>query len=162
MVRYLLRSAPLFLLATAASACRSSSTYVAPYPSPDQEEVSVGYGTTERRDMTGSVASASREEMGAKGQSRVEEMMIGRFPGVDVYSVAGGYQIRIRGNRSIVGNNSPLVVVDGVVLNDGVVALSMLNPGDVGRIDVLKDAASTSVYGSRGANGVIVVTMRRD
>lgn len=160
MVHPLLRTAALLFL-PAAAACHHSRNYVAPYPSPDREEVSIGYGTEERRNMTGSVSSASHEQMGAKGQSRVEEMMMGRFPGVDVIQVGGGYQIRIRGNRSIMGGNDPLVVIDGVPLNDGAVALSMLNPGDVQRIDVLKDASSTAAYGSRGANGVILVTMRR-
>lgn len=161
MVHSLLRTAALLLI-PAAAACHHSPNYVAPYPSPDREEVPIGYGTEQRRDMTGSVASASREEMDAKGQSRVEEMMIGRFPGVDIIQVGSGYQIRIRGNRSIMGGNDPLVVIDGVPLNDGAVALSMLNPGDVQRIDVLKDASSTAAYGSRGANGVILVTLRRE
>jgi TonB-dependent SusC/RagA subfamily outer membrane receptor len=161
MVHPLLRIAALVLLPVAA-ACHHAPSYAAPSPSADKEEVSIGYGTQERRNMTGSIASASQSEMGAKGQSRVEEMMIGRFPGVDVIAVGGNYQIRIRGNRSIMGGNDPLVVVDGVPLTDGIVALSMLNPGDVQRIDVLKDASSTSAYGARGANGVILVTMRHE
>jgi TonB-dependent SusC/RagA subfamily outer membrane receptor len=154
-----LASAPLFLL-LGLSACQHSPGVVPVYPTPQDDEVAIAYGTEVRRDMTGSVSSAKREQMGADTQLRVEEMMIGRFPGVDIVNVGGNYSFRIRGQRSILGSNEPLVVVDGVALTDGVSALSTLNPGDIGRIDVLKDAASTSAYGSRGANGVILITMR--
>jgi TonB-dependent SusC/RagA subfamily outer membrane receptor len=155
-----LAPAPLLLLLGLA-ACQHSPGAIPVYPTPQDDEVAVGYGTEARRDMTGSVSSAKREEMGGDTQTRVEEMMIGRFPGVDIVNMGGTYSFRIRGQRSILGSNEPLVVVDGVPLTDGVGALSTLNPGDIRRIDVLKDAASTSAYGSRGANGVLLVTTKK-
>jgi TonB-dependent SusC/RagA subfamily outer membrane receptor len=157
--RTALGSAPLLLLLSL-SACQHSPGAVPVYPSPQDDEVAVGYGTQARRDMTGSVASANNEQMNGGTQTRVEEMMIGRFPGVDIVNVGGNYSFRIRGQRSILGNNDPLVVVDGVPLTDGIGALTTLSPNDIRRIDVLKDAASTAIYGSRGANGVIMITLR--
>jgi TonB-dependent SusC/RagA subfamily outer membrane receptor len=154
-----LGSAPLLLLLSL-SACQHSPGAIPVYPTPQDDEVAIGYGTQVRRDMTGSVASAKGDQMNGETQTRVEEMMIGRFPGVDIVNVGGTYSFRIRGQRSILGNNDPLIVIDGVPLTDGVGALSTLSPNDIGRIDVLKDAASTAIYGSRGANGVILITMR--
>jgi iron complex outermembrane receptor protein len=96
--------------------------------------------------------------------TRVEEMLRG-VPGLEVTRLAnGGYQIRIRGQRSIRGNptdDDPLIVIDGVPSSAGPAALADLAPRDIARIDVLKDAGSTSQYGSRGANGVIVITTKR-
>ena len=154
-------ASPLFLV-TALAACHPAPSAHSPQPAAGLEEVSIGYGVQTRRDMTGSVSSANQSQMDAQTHTRVEEMMVGRFAGVDVTNVGGNYQIRIRGNRSIMGNNDPLVVVDGVVLTEGVSALSMISPSDVARIDVLKDAASTAMYGSRGANGVILIKLRRE
>ena len=162
MVHRLLGTAALCLLPIATAGCHHSGGYQASNPSPDQEEVAVGYGSQDRRTMTSSVSSATHEEMGARGQSRVEEMMIGRFPGVDVFLAGGSYQIRIRGNRSLIGGNDPLLVVDGVPFSDGTSALSMISPANVERIDVLKDASATAAYGSRGANGVIMITLRKE
>jgi len=161
LARTALGASPLLLL-TALAACHPEPVAYSPQPVASLEEVSIGYGTQTRRDMTGAISSANDLQMSAQTHSRVEEMMVGRFAGVDVTNVGGNYQIRIRGNRSIMGNNDPLVVVDGVVLTEGVSALSMISPSDVARIDVLKDAASTAMYGSRGANGVILIKLRRE
>jgi TonB-dependent SusC/RagA subfamily outer membrane receptor len=155
-----LRSTPLLLLLGLSAACQHAPSAVTLAPSPQSDEVAIGYGTQVRRDMTGSVSSAKGEALGRDTQTRVEEMMIGRFAGVDIVNVGGTYSVRIRGQRSILGNNDPLIVIDGVPLTDGVNALSTLSPSDIGRIDVLKDAASTAIYGSRGANGVILITMQ--
>ncbi|HUC40127.1 MAG TPA: TonB-dependent receptor plug domain-containing protein [Gemmatimonadales bacterium] len=98
--------------------------------------------------------------------TRVEEMLRG-VPGVEVTRLAdGNYRIRIRGQRSIRGNptdDNPLLVIDGIPIpNESMSSmLADLSPGDVARIEVLKDAADTSMYGSRGANGVIVITTKR-
>lgn len=154
-----LASVPLLLL-LGLSACHHSPGAVPVYPTPQDDEVAIGYGTQARRDMTGSVSSAREEQMNGSTQSRVEEMMIDRFPGVDIVNVGGNYSIRIRGQRSFLGGNDPLIVIDGVPIADGVRALSTLSPRDIARIDVLKDAASTAIYGSRGANGVILITMQ--
>src|SRR3989442_11701858 len=96
--------------------------------------------------------------------SRVEELLRG-VPGLEVTQMSNGaYQIRIRGQRSIRGNptdDDPLIVIDGVPSSAGAAALADLAPRDIARIDVLKDAGATSQYGSRGANGVIVITTKR-
>jgi TonB-dependent SusC/RagA subfamily outer membrane receptor len=96
--------------------------------------------------------------------SRVEELLEGRAPGVQVLHLPnGGFALRIRGLSSPSGGNDPLIVIDGTQSADGngSGALAALNPQDVVRIEVLKDAASTAFYGMRGANGVIVITTRR-
>lgn len=138
-----------------------------------QEVVVVGYGTQRRRDLTGSVASVKAADIENKPFSSVDKALQGQVPGLQ--SVAGSgapganQQILIRGISSINASNSPLWVVDGVILNTGDVSrltttanlLSTLNPNDLESITVLKDAASTSIYGSRGANGVILVTTKR-
>ena len=96
--------------------------------------------------------------------SHIEELIEGRAPGVQVLRRSdGSFALRIRGVSSPSGNNEPLIVIDGTSSQDGNSArsLSALNPQDVQRIDVLKDAASTAFYGMRGANGVIVITTRQ-
>ncbi len=112
---------------------------------------------------TGAVTTVVPTESDAR-VTRVEEMLRG-VPGLEVTRLAnGGYQIRIRGQRSIRGNptdDDPLIVIDGVPSSAGPAALADLAPRDVARIDVLKDAGATSQYGSRGANGVIVITTKR-
>ena len=123
-------------------------------------EVDVGYGTMDRQDATGAVSSIDREDLGGAYYTRVEEMIAGRVAGVDVRANANGsYTITIRGINSINSGVEPLVVVDGVPAFD-VAVLGSINPRDVRRIDVLRDAASTSIYGSRGANGVILIATR--
>ncbi len=112
---------------------------------------------------TGAVVTVVPSETDAR-VSRVEELLRG-VPGLEVTALANGaYQIRIRGHRSIRGNpgdDDPLIVIDGVPSSAGAAALADLAPNDVARIDVLKDAGATSQYGSRGANGVIVITTKR-
>ena len=112
---------------------------------------------------TGAVSTVVPSETDAR-VTRVEEMLRG-IPGLEVTRLANGaYQIRIRGQRSIRGNpgdDDPLIVIDGVPSSGGPAALADLAPRDVARIEVLKDAGATSAYGSRGANGVIVITTKR-
>jgi TonB-dependent SusC/RagA subfamily outer membrane receptor len=114
---------------------------------------------------TGAVTTIVPSETDAR-VSRVEELLRG-VPGLEVAPLpAGGYQLRIRGQRSIRGNpadDDPLLVIDGVPIAAGSLssALADLAPRDIARIDVLKDAGATSAYGSRGANGVIVITTKR-
>jgi TonB-dependent SusC/RagA subfamily outer membrane receptor len=96
------------------------------------------------------------------GSAQVEEILAGRFPGVTVSRVAsGGISVRIRGRTSIVGSNEPLYVIDGMTIEPGPDgALLGINPEDIASIKVLKDVASTAFYGVRGANGVIVITLK--
>jgi TonB-dependent SusC/RagA subfamily outer membrane receptor len=114
---------------------------------------------------TGAVTTVVPSETDAR-VTRVEEMLRG-VAGLDVTRLPdGGYQLRIRGHRSIRGNpgdDDPLVVIDGIPISREAVstALAGLAPGDVARIEVLKDAGATGFYGSRGANGVIVITTKR-
>jgi len=92
---------------------------------------------------------------------RVEELFIGRFPGVQVYNVNGQVQIRIRGASSFTASTEPLILVDGQPLTPGSGGLIGLNPRDIQKIEVLKDATSTAEFGVRGSNGVIKITTKR-
>lgn len=124
------------------------------------EVVAVGYGTIKKRDITGSVASIKGDDLQAVPVSSVAEAMTGRMAGVQVSSTEGSpdaeMTIRVRGGGSITQDNSPLIIVDGFPVN----SLSDISPSDIQTLDVLKDAASTAIYGSRGANGVIIVTTK--
>lgn len=98
------------------------------------------------------------------GQSptRVEELFVGRFPGVEVFRGPNGLSVRIRGASSVMGSNEPLYVIDGMTIDPGPGgALIGLNPADIEKIEVLKDAGSTAMYGVRGANGVILIKTKR-
>ncbi len=156
-------TAVLAALLTATAAGCGSSSPARTSGEPDEEEVNVGYGTQSRDRMTTSVSSVSEEELDDRPVRQAEELMEGRFPGVHVMRTAsGGFAVRIRGASSIYGSNDPLYVIDGVPVAPGPDgSLSFLNPRDIAKIDVLKDAAATAIYGSRGSNGVILITTRR-
>ena len=131
-------------------------------PKPAGDEVNVGYGTQDRRDVSGAVAKADAEKLMSSSPRTVSDMLVGRFAGVEVFQLAnGGTSIRIRGARSIKGNQEPLVVLDGMPQHNGSASLADLDPHDIKSIEVLKDAAASSVYGSRGANGVILIATKR-
>ncbi len=117
------------------------------------EVVVIGFGTVRKRDLTGSVAQVKSDAILQTPTSDVATALQGRITGLDI----SGDDIRIRGNRSISGNNAPLVIIDGV--QGG--SMSDLNPDDIETIDVLKDASSTAIYGSQGANGVIIITTKK-
>ena len=114
--------------------------------------VVIGFGTVKKRDLTGSVASIKSEKIAQAPTSSVVTSLQGRIAGLDI----NGSTMRIRGNRSINGSNDPLVIIDGV--QGG--SISDINPADIESIDVLKDASSTAIYGSQGANGVIIITTK--
>lgn len=126
------------------------------------EVVAVGYGVAKKRDLTGAVSRVDSRELENRPVLRVDQMLQGQAPGVDVKSISGepggGTTIRIRGARSINATNEPLYVIDGLV---GAGDLNSINPDDVLSVDILKDASATAIYGSRGANGVIIVTTKR-
>lgn len=145
----MIRIPTLFLLALLACSCGSSRD-ARSYSDPGEEEVNLGYQKIRKKDSTGATASV-RVERGS-GYSNIYDYLRGRVAGVDV----NGTDIRIRGERSIIGSNDPLILVDGIETRD----ISYLSPEDVQSIDVLKDASSTALYGSRGANGVILITTR--
>jgi len=128
-----------------------------------EEVVVVGYGTAKKRDLTGSVASVSVNDLKKAPVASFEEALGGRVAGVQVTSQSGqpgdGFQIAIRGNNSVTQNNSPLYVIDGFPIED--FNNSLINPADIESIDVLKDASATAIYGARGANGVVLITTKK-
>ena len=124
-----------------------------------QDVVVVGYGTMKKQDLTGSVSSVNTEQLNAKGAPSVLGNLQGSNPGVNITQTSGrggSYNIEIRGKSSINSNTTPLYVVDGVMCDD----IDWLNPQDIERIDVLKDASSTAIYGSRATAGVVMVTTK--
>ena len=125
-----------------------------------EEVVAIGYGTVKKRDITGSVASVKGDDLRAIPVASAAEAITGKLAGVQVTSTEGSpdaeMRIRVRGGGSITQDNSPLFIVDGFPVNN----ISNIAPSDIQSIDVLKDASSTAIYGSRGANGVIIVTTK--
>lgn len=153
------RLAPVALVALLGAACASRG--VPPRPTEPMDQVRVGYDTRERADITGSVGSITAEEIAGQRVTRIEEMIQGRFAGVHVVRMPDGrMSLRVRGTSSFLGNSEPLIVIDGMPVH-GNNALTGLNPHDVARIDILKDAGATAIYGSRGANGVVIITTKR-
>lgn len=137
----------------------SSSTAVKMQPvNNDLDEVVViGFGTVKKRDLTGSVASIRADAIVQAPTSDVATALQGRISGIDINGTGDDRTIRIRGNRSINGSNEPLVIIDGV--QGG--SMDDINPNDIESVDVLKDASSTAIYGSQGANGVIIITTKK-
>lgn len=144
------------------------------------EVVVVGYGSQKRSDITGSVASVGAEDIAVTPVPTFDLALQGRAPGVQITSTSGepggGASIRIRGSNSVLGSNEPLIVLDGYPLPSGGEAsntgsnnnrgqgsnlLGFLNPSEIESVEILKDASATAIYGSRGANGVIIVTTKK-
>lgn len=127
------------------------------------EVVVIGYGTTTKRDLTGSVAKADTEEMLKAPVLSFDQAFAGRVAGVSVLSKEGqpgtDAEIVIRGTNSLTQDNSPLYVIDGFPIETSL--SSVVDPGDIESIEVLKDASATAIYGARGANGVIIVTTKK-
>lgn len=124
------------------------------------EVVLVGYGELRKTDITGAVSSIGAEDLTERNMTNPLEALQGNMPGVQITTSTGrigdGFDIVIRGKNSMGGNVEPLYVVDGVPTDN----IDFLNPQDIARMDVLKDASSTAIYGSRGSNGVILVTTK--
>ncbi|WKN42852.1 SusC/RagA family TonB-linked outer membrane protein [Tunicatimonas pelagia] len=129
------------------------------------EVVVVGYGTQDSRDVTAAIASVSAEDIEKIPVASGVEAIQGQVAGVDILSSGGrpgqAPSIRIRGRRSITASNDPLFVIDGIPQTSGTSAIFDINPQDIESMEILKDAASTAVYGSRGANGVVLITTKR-
>ncbi len=146
------------------------------------EIVVVGYGTQKKSDLTGSVSSLKSEDLNPGANASVDQMMLGRAAGVQINQSSsapgGGLSIRIRGASSLNASNEPLYVVDGFPIDNspnltsGGAAevsenqspnnpLNSLNPADIESIEILKDASATAIYGSRGANGVVMITTKK-
>lgn len=129
-----------------------------------EQVVVVGYGSTKKSDLTGSVATLKGSQLNHTPAASVDQLLQGKIAGVQVISPGGqpgsGATIRIRGASSLNGSKDPLMVVDGYPWGDAGM-LKQINPEDIESIEVLKDASSAAIYGSRGANGVIIVTTRK-
>src|SRR5881397_3052735 len=145
-----------------------------------EEVVAIGYGTTERRELTGAVSSVTAADLSAAPVTSVDQALLGRAAGVQVVTSSGqpgaGTMVRIRGGNSISAGNDPLYVVDGVPLTTnledgtpgtllgegmrGLNPISALNPDDIASIEVLKDASAGAIYGARAANGVVLITTK--
>lgn len=146
------------------------------------EVVVVGYGTIKKSDLTGSISQLKAKNQEEKAYSSIEQMIQGRMSGVQITqnsgALGGGMTFSIRGANSVSGSNQPLMVIDGYPVESGTIGinagsdptftgdvpgqniLSLLNPNDIESIEVLKDASATAIYGSRGANGVVMVTTK--
>jgi len=146
------------------------------------EIVVIGYGAVAKSDLTGSVASVKSEDLTKGANVNMQQALQGRTPGVQIYQKSGepgaAMSVQIRGITSITGNNAPLYVIDGMPVNDAAAIgsasvggttnnpnnrtpLNALNPSDIASIEILKDASSTAIYGSRGANGVVLITTKK-
>ena len=135
-----------------------------------QEVVAIGYGTVRKSDATGSVTLVKPDEINAGLATSAQDLLVGKTPGVVVTlnggKPEGGADIRIRGGSSLNATNDPLIVIDGVpVDNSGVTgmsnSLSMISPDNIESFTILKDASATAIYGSRASNGVIIITTKR-
>ena len=146
-----------------------------------EELVVVGYGSMKKRDLSGSIGQIKKDEIIEGGQLNVAQNLVGKMAGVDVKSSDGapgsGVSITVRGANSFSTSSQPLYIVDGIPFgtdpnglptsdaNDGQAQsqnpLSMINPNDIEKIEVLKDASATAIYGSRGANGVVIITTKK-
>lgn len=127
-----------------------------------EDAVVIGYGTVRKSDLTGSVSVVNTKELETSPAISIDDALQGKVAGVDIMSTSGdpssSSSIRIRGTRSITASNEPLIIVNGVM--DAVSDIKDINPADIESISVLKDASSTAIYGSRGSNGVIIVTTK--
>ncbi|GAA4272616.1 TonB-dependent receptor [Aquimarina gracilis] len=136
-----------------------------------EQVVLIGYGASRKKDLTGSVALVTSEDFNAGNNVTAENLFTGRVAGVNINTnggPAGNSQIRIRGGASLNASNDPLIVIDGLPVNDpsdddngSRSILSAINPNDIESFSVLKDASSAAIYGNRGANGVIIITTKK-
>ncbi len=134
------------------------------------EVVVIGYGVAKKSDLTGSVTAIKPDSKNKGVVVNAQDMLTGKVAGVNITSndgtPGGGAKIRVRGGSSLNASNDPLIVIDGLAMdNDGVKGLSNLlsvvNPQDIESFSVLKDASATAIYGSRGSNGVIIITTKK-
>jgi TonB-dependent SusC/RagA subfamily outer membrane receptor len=140
------------------------------------EAVVIGYGTKQRQELTGSVAQVSSREIAQNTYGNFENAIVGRAPGVQVINSNGmagsSMTIRVRGVGSLTASGEPLYVIDGVPVTQGdfggkdrlatqTNALASIKPNDIESIDILKDADAAAIYGSRGSNGVVLITTKR-
>jgi TonB-dependent SusC/RagA subfamily outer membrane receptor len=156
---------PAALLATltTVSACHRQPATSSPVPAtPERDSVHIAYGTRATRDVIGPVSTVDSTDARRTSARSLVDLLEGHVPGLEVQRLSNGrLSLRIRGERSISGNNEPLIVLDGVPLELDNTILQDLDPRDVESISVLRDAGSLAAYGSRGANGVILITTKK-
>ena len=125
------------------------------------EVVVVGYGVMKKRDLSGSISQLKQKDITAVPTTNVLESLQGKIAGLDMTpssgAVGAGFNFNVRGNRSLTASNAPLILVDGIAYGSDIT----INPNDIESIEVLKDASTTAIYGSRGANGVIIITTKK-
>ena len=152
------------------SASPNMSISLAPDVQSLEDVVVIGYGQVKKEDMTGSVTAIKPDEISKGLTTSAQDMIAGKIAGVNVTSNSGepgaGSQIRIRGGSSLNASNDPLIVIDGLAIdNEGIKGmangLAMVNPEDIETFTVLKDASATAIYGSRASNGVIIITTKK-
>ena len=125
------------------------------------KKVNIGYGETDSDNITGAISTVRARDTENYPKRTAADMLRGRIAGVVVTEVAGGgIRVQVRGPNSLMGNNTPLYVVDGMPVRTLNGVLYDINPYDIESISVLKDAASTAIYGSRGANGVVIINTK--
>ena len=153
----------LFATLGAVLSCHGSPATPSPAPTPpERDSIHIAYGTQAQRDVVGSVSTVDSTDALRTSARSLVDLLAGSLPGVEVRRLSNGrLSLRIRGTRSINGNSEPLVVLDGVPLEPDNAILQDLDPRDVASISVLKDAGSLAAYGSRGANGVILITTKK-
>ena len=126
--------------------------------------VAIGYGSVRKKDLTTAVSIVSTEDAALRPVSEASGLIQGKVAGVQVQQTSGlpgsGMTVRVRGASSIASSNDPLYVVDGVPVGTGNYAIAYLSPGDIESMQILKDASSAAIYGSRAANGVILITTK--
>lgn len=124
----------------------------------NNEMVDLGYGKVRKKDLTTSVAKMKVNKNSAASYTDIGEYLMGRVPGLTVQRIGEAYKYSIRSTATVYGDTDPLFVVDGIKTDD----ISYLNPSDVDHVEVLKDAASASIYGTESGNGVILITTRKE
>ena len=135
-----------------------------------QEVVVIGYGTVKKSDATGSIVAVSSKDFNKGAITSPQDLLVGKSPGVVITNSGGapgsGATIRVRGGSSLNASNDPLIIIDGVPIDNSNIAgssnfLSFINPNDIETFTVLKDASATAIYGSRASNGVILITTKK-
>src|SRR5436190_15388494 len=130
----------------------------------NDDVVVIGYGTQKKSHLTGAISKYKNEKLDESPVSRLDQALQGKIAGVQVQNISSEAgadpKVRIRGINSITASSNPLIVVDGHMIEDGMSGFSMINMADVESVEVLKDAASAAIYGSRAANGVIIITTK--
>ncbi|MBV9879065.1 MAG: TonB-dependent receptor plug domain-containing protein [Gemmatirosa sp.] len=150
------------LVALAAAACAHNAKLPQSSAEAQRDSIQVGYGTQAKRNVTGSISNVDGDVVRQATVTTLADMLDGHVPGIQVTRLGnGGVSVRVRGEHSLMADGEPLYVVDGVPMSGGTGVLPDLDPRDVKSIQVLKDAGSLAAYGSRGANGVILINTRK-